>query len=159
MVESHFSAGFIRQKINGVWYFLTVRDRRFKNLKTAGGMSSGEETPEETLCRELRQELGIEVVRAEHIHVEHMVGHDRHFFLVHETKDLPALDERRVLAESKGGKPGDVLEMRWATLDEFAERIYHEQGCAFGKILAEMSIDEDFFKKYGRWLSKFPVRD
>jgi 8-oxo-dGTP pyrophosphatase MutT (NUDIX family) len=145
MDTSHFSAGFIFKKFGSVWYTLIVRDKRFSDLKAAGGMWAEGENPLDTLYREFRQELGVEVRKAIHVHEVKKVNHIQHFFLVTDVTGLPELDEKRELKEIKGGRIGDVLEVSWVTMKEFSQRIYHGQIPAFAKAIAEMATPSQEF--------------
>ena len=157
---SHFSAGFFWKKFGDIWYALVVQDKRFKDKKAAGGMGNEGETPLATLIRELRQELGVEVVSAVWVHDMLMKNHIRYFFLVTEVNGLPALDEKRTLAESKAGKTGDVLEMCWMTMRDFADQIYPKQIPAFAKAIAEMAVlDQAFCNDNMDILRRFPVEE
>lgn len=160
MAESHFSAGFIFKKFADAWYALTVRDMRFQDLKAAGGMWVEGEAPLTTLIRELRQELGVEVVNTELIYEDSTGNHSKHFYLVTEVSDLPALDEKRLLKEFRAGKQGDVLEMSWTKLNDFGERIYSGQMVAFSKALALAAKNQEFFKDNQKLvLDRFPVSE
>jgi ADP-ribose pyrophosphatase YjhB (NUDIX family) len=160
MAESHFSAGFIFKKFGNFWYALIVRDLRFKDLKDAGGMWIDGEDPLTTLIRESRQELGVEVIKAELVHEVPARDHIKHFFLVTEVNGLPALDEKRELKEIKGGRQGDVLEMRWVKMDDFAQNIYQGQVPAFAKALAVAASNAEFFRDNENLiLNKFPVSE
>ena len=152
---SHFSAGFFWKKFGDIWYALVVQDKRFKDKKAAGGMGNEGETALATLIREFRQELGVELVSAIWVHDVLKTNHIRHFFLVTEVNGLPALDEKRILAESKAGKAGDVLEMRWMTMRDFADQIYPEQIPAFAKALAESAKDGRFFNENSQVIGRF----
>ena len=152
---SHFSAGFFWKKFGDIWYALVVQDKRFRDLKAAGGMWIEGEGPMATLIREFRQELGVELVSAIWVHDVLKTNHTRHFFLATEVNGLPALDERRELKETKAGKPGDTLEMCWVTMREFADRIYSEQVPAFAKALAESAKDSRFFAENSQVIGRF----
>jgi 8-oxo-dGTP pyrophosphatase MutT (NUDIX family) len=145
MDTSHFSAGFILKKFGDDWYALVVQDKRFRDLKAAGGMWIEGESPLDTLRRELRQELGVELVGAELVYEVSTNGHTKHFFLATEVNGLPAIDEKRELKEIRAGKPGDILEMRWMKMLEFADRIYSGQIPAFAKAITQMAcISREF---------------
>ena len=155
MATNHFSAGYIFQKIENVWYVLTVQDERFRDLKAAGGMSADGEDPITTLRRELRQELGVEVIDAVLVHEVDKKNHIQYYFLVTNVSGLPTLDEKRELREIKAGVPGDVLHMCWATLDEFARRVYKGQYEAFSKAVIKMAEDRTFCMDNMKLLSRF----
>ncbi len=145
MTTNHFSAGYIFQKIDNVWYVLTVQDKRFRDLKAAGGMSADGEDPIATLRRELRQELGVEVINAVLVHEVSKTNHVQYYFLVTEVSGLPTLDEKRELREIKAGVPGDALDMRWATLEEFSRRVYKGQYEAFSRAVIKMAEGDRAF--------------
>lgn len=146
LTTNHFSSGFLFVKFGVCWYALTVKDKRYKDSKAAGGMAEAEESPEATVRRELMQELGISVTDLIPIHDEQISeGHTQFYFLVTKASSLPALDEKRELKEIKGGKPGDQLEMSWITLKQFSECIYWRQVKAFHKAVIKMAeLDRDF---------------
>jgi len=144
MSTNHFSAGYIFQKIEGIWYVLVVKDKRFNEPKAAGGMSEDDEDSITTLRRELRQELGVDVIEAVIVHEVNKGDHTQYFFLVTEVRGLPAIDEKRELREIKAGVPGDALDMSWVTLDEFSRRVYKGQYEAFQKAVKKMAEDRTF---------------
>jgi hypothetical protein len=146
MELNHYSGGFIFVKFKDKWYALIVKDRRYNEPKAAGGMSEGLESPEATVLREMMQELGISVVDIVQVHeVQVNDVHSQYFFLVTKANNLPSLDEKRMLKEIKGGKPGDELEMSWITLEQFAQCIYWRQTDAFNKAVVKMAeLDRDF---------------
>ena len=160
MLTNHFCAGYIFQKIDGIWYALIVKDRRFKEPKAAGGMSADGEDPGATLRRELRQELGVDVVSAVFVHEVNKRNHTQYFFLVTEVNGLPAIDEKRELREIKAGVPGDALDMSWVTLEEFSQQIYKGQFEAFSKAVIKMAEEDRVFCRDNmKILDQFPVSE
>jgi 8-oxo-dGTP pyrophosphatase MutT (NUDIX family) len=145
MATNHFSAGYIFKKIDDIWYVLSIKDKRFNEPKAAGGMSEVGEDPIATLRRELRQELGVDVINAVLVHEVGKQNHTQYFFLITEVSGLPAIDEKRELREIKAGVPGDVLDMSWVTLDEFSKKVYKGQREAFSKAVIKKAEDDRVF--------------
>lgn len=157
-VLSFFCAGFIIVRMpDGKWYALCVRDTRFSDVKAGGGTNEPEETdPAKVLCRELAEEIGVVPEEFKSIHEEEHRNHTKYFFLVTKISILPPLDFSKIVEVTEGGKVTERLEVRYLELNEFADHLYSGQHKAFGKAIAELAVDQEFFRKYLDLLRLFP---
>ncbi|MFA5935111.1 MAG: NUDIX hydrolase [Candidatus Paceibacterota bacterium] len=147
--KEHFSAVYIFKSFlvlgKKIWYVLSVKDKRFNDLKAAGGMSNSGEDPKATAIREGMQELGVMITDMIFVHECFRVNHYQYYFLATEVSNLPELDDERKMSEIKGKKPGDSLHMRWVNLVEFSQCVYKGQFVAFKKaLLKKAELDQVF---------------
>lgn len=132
--SKHFSAGVICFRVEEVWCVAGITDRRFPaDLRIPGGTNKNApwETPLQTLCRELGEELNIEADPATccgRVHTVSKGSHTQYFFLVRNWSGT--------LREGEfSDSDGETLTARWVPLREFWRRCFRNHREGFKKAI------------------------
>lgn len=152
--RSHFCAGVLVQKVEGVWCVIGITDLRFPDdVKIPGGTNKHSlwEDKSQTLCRELGEELLIKATGFEQVHEpppKPESNHTQYFFAVYEWEGKPRLG-------SFDDTDGVTLEVKRLPLDEFWRRCFVRHKLAFKKAIEWLAREKfrdepDFAFQAGR---------
>ena len=132
---SHFSAGVICQKVGGVWHIAGITDSRFPtDVRVPGGTNKNAswENPPQTLCRELGEELEIDVLPSADfcklVHVVPKKSRVQYFYAVAKYCKTVRCGEFR-------DSDGATLTVRWVSLEEFWQRCFSNHKDGFQKAI------------------------
>jgi len=130
--------------------------------KMAGGMSTGDELPEETARREAIEELRTQILETTLVYVQEMRGksgvHVRYFYLVDQyTGALEKGTTWKIEEKDADGKVLEKLIAKWLPIREFADKLFYRQHPAFGAMLGKLaSRDVNFLHNYRDLIERFP---
>ncbi len=144
---------------------LCVSDAHHPNeVKAAGGMSKGTETPEETVRREGLEELRTQFTDVTLVFVEETPGrgggppHKRYFYIAEGVQG--ALENGATWQVEEKDPSGKILEKvtaKWVPIREFAEKLFYKQRPAFGAVLSALaSRSMAFCQTYQDLVERFP---
>lgn len=158
---AHYAGVFVWDPTDG--QVLAVSDSSHQNAdKMAGGMSTGDELPEETARRKAIEELKTQVLKSTLAYVQEIPGktgmHIRYFFLVDQyTGALEKGTTWQIEEKDADGKVVEKLVAKWVPIRQFADKLFYRQHPAFGAILGKLaSRDMKFLNDYRDLIERFP---
>ncbi len=120
---SHFAAGIVLKVLDGGHYeVIGVTSKRFpREVKCPGGTNKNAlwETKEQTLAREMGEEVNITMINPLLVHTEEKYGHTKYFFVTNKFEGR--LEGVREFNDSDG----DPLTVKWWKLDDFVRHLFH----------------------------------